>query len=125
MVISRKMRSEAGTTLLEVIIAVAVAAIALVSFVTLVMSSLNMEDRARKVTEATIIADDKLKEIERLGYPEPGRTEGLVNEEDPSGFSFALVVTDTPIKGVRQLDVEVFWDKKRSSVELISFMAKP
>ncbi len=124
MAITRRIRSQAGTTLLEVMVALAVAAIALVSFVTLVITSMNLEDHARKMTEATLIADDKLKEIERTGYPEPGKSEGLVDEQNPSGFSYTLVVTETPIQGVREVDVEVFWDKKRSSVPMTTFIAK-
>jgi general secretion pathway protein I len=105
-------------------VAIAIASIALVSFVTLVITSLDMEDHARKITEATLIADEKLKEIERVGYPETGKTEGLVSEQDPSGYSYALVVTDTPIQNVRQVDIEVFWDKKRGSVELTTYIAR-
>jgi len=123
MVTSKRVGSQAGTTLLEVMVAVAIASIALVSFVTLVITSLDMENHARKITEATIAADNKLKEIERLGYPEVGRTEGLIDEQDPSGYSYALVVTDTPIQNVRQIDIEVSWDKKRGSVELTTYIA--
>jgi len=125
MAISRRAGSQAGTTLLEVIVAVAIAAIALVSFITLVISSMNMEDHARKITEATLIADDKLKEVELAGYPETGRTEGLVNEQDPSGFSYTMVVSNTVIQGVRQIDIEVFWNSKRGSVQLTTFIAQP
>jgi hypothetical protein len=105
-------------------VAIAVASIALVSFITLVVSSMDLEDHARKITEATLAADDKLKEVERTGYPEIGKTEGLVNEQDPSGFSYSLVVSESPIANVRQVDVEVFWDKKRRSVALTTFIAK-
>ncbi len=120
-----KNRSETGTTLLEVMVAMAVASIALVSFITLVMSSMDMEDQARKITEATIAADNKLKDVELAGYPDVGKTEGLLNEQDPSGFSYQLVVSDTQIQGVRRLDVEVFWEKKQRSVTLTTFIAKP
>ena len=123
MVTSKRVGSQAGTTLLEVMVAIAIASIALVSFVTLVITSLDMENHARKITEATLIADEKLKEIERAGYPEPGRSEGLVSEQDPSGYSYALVVTDTPIQNVREIDIEIYWDKKRSSVELTTYIA--
>ncbi len=124
MVTSKRVGSQAGTTLLEVMVAIAIASIALVSFVTLVITSLDMENHARKITEATLIADEKLKEIERAGYPEPGRSEGLVSEQDPSGYSYAMVVTDTPIQNVRQVDIEVSWDQKRGSVELTTYIAK-
>ncbi|MGD0228948.1 MAG: hypothetical protein ABSC19_01150 [Syntrophorhabdales bacterium] len=106
------------------IVAVAIVAIALVSFVTLVISSIDMEDHARKITEATLAADEKLKEIERLGFPDVGKTEGLVNEQEPDGFSYTVVVTETPISQVRQVDVQIFWEKKKRSVMITSYIAK-
>jgi general secretion pathway protein I len=121
---SKRLRSDDGTTLLEVMVAVAIAAIALVSLITLVIASLEMEDQARRMTSATLIAEDKLKEIERTGYPELSRVEGLVDENDPTGFSYRTVVIDTPIEDVRQVDVEVLWDKKRRSVSLVGYFAK-
>ncbi len=124
MVTSKSYQSEAGTTLLEVMIAVAIASIALVSFISLVISSLDIEDHARKMTEATIIADDKMKEIERLGFPEVGTLEGLIKEDEPNGFSYKLQVTDTPIEGVRQIELDVLWEKKKRSVTLTTFVAK-
>ncbi len=105
-------------------VAVAIAAIALVSLITLVLASLDIEDHARRMTSATLIGEDKLKEIERTGYPEVSRAEGLVDESDPEGFSYRTVVTDTPIEDVRQVEVEVFWDKKRRSISLVGYFAK-
>jgi type II secretion system protein I len=122
--ISKRLRSDEGTSLLEVMVAVAIASIVLVSLITLVIASLEMEDQARRMTSATLIAEDKLKEIERTGYPELSRVEGLADESDPAGFFYRTVVTDTPIEDVRQVDVEVFWDKKRRSVNLVGYFAK-
>jgi general secretion pathway protein I len=122
--ISKRSRSDEGTTLLEVMIAVAIAAIALVSLITLVIAALDMEDYARKMTSATLIAEGKLKEIERTGYPELSQVEALVDENDPTGFYYRTVVTETPIEDVRQVDVEVFWDKRRRSVSLVGYFAK-
>jgi general secretion pathway protein I len=124
MAISKKLHSREGTTLLEVMVAVAVAAIALVSLITLLLGALEMEDQARRMTSATLIAEDKLKEIERTGFPELSRVEGLVDENDPTGFSYMTIVTETPIEEVRQVEVEVFWDKKKGSVSLIGYFAK-
>jgi len=121
----RKSRFREGTTLIEVMIALAIASIALVSFITLVVSSMDMEDHARKVTEATLLADDKLKEVERAGFPEVGKSEGLVNEQDPRGYYYQLTVTETPIQDVREIDAEIFWENKKRSVTLMTFMAKP
>jgi general secretion pathway protein I len=119
-----KYRSQAGLTLLEVLIAVAIASIALVSLISLVLSSLDLEENARKVTEATMIADDKLKEIERGVLPDPGVIEGLIDEKDPSGYTFRQSVSESMIKNVYLIEVEVFWNKKRSSVALSSYVLK-
>lgn len=105
-------------------VAVAVAAIALVSLLTLVVASLDVEEYARKMTSATLIAEGKLKEIDRTGYPELSRAEGLVEENDPTGFYYRTIVTETPIADVRQVEVEVFWDKRRRSVSLTGYFAK-
>jgi general secretion pathway protein I len=121
---SKRLRSDEGNTLLEVMVAVAIAAIALVSLITLVIASLDMEDQARRMTSATLIADGKLKEIERTGFPELSRVEGLVDENDPTGFFYRTIVTETPIEDVRQVEVEVFWDKKRRSVSLVGYFAR-
>jgi general secretion pathway protein I len=118
-------RSQVGLTLLEVLIAVAIASIALVSLISLVLSSLDLEENARRVTEATMIADDKLKEIERgVVLPDPGVTEGLIDEKDPAGYTFRQSVSESMIKNVYLIEVEVFWNKKRSSVALSSYILK-
>jgi hypothetical protein len=108
-----------------VTVAIAIAAIALVSFISLVITSMDLEDHARKITEATLAADEKLKEVERTGFPDVGKTEGLIDENDPDGFSYAMVVSETPIDGVRQVSVEVFWQNKKRSVSLDTYIAKP
>jgi hypothetical protein len=105
-------------------VAVAVASIALISFISLVLHSLEMEDYARKTTEATFIADDWLKNIERTGYPEIGETEGLVDENQPSGFRYKLSVKETPIDNVREVELKVFWDNKKGSLLMTSFIVR-
>ena len=104
---SRKYLSENGITLLEVMVAVAVASIALVSLISLVSSAITMEDNARKLTEATVIADNMMKEIERTGYPEVGYKEGLVDKDDSPDFAFKQTVIESPIEDVRIVQLQV------------------
>jgi hypothetical protein len=105
-------------------VSVAIALIALVSLISLVLASLSIEEYARKVTEATMIADSRMKDIERKELPEFGQIEGLIDEKDPSGFLFNQKISETLFNDVRLVEVEVFWDKKRHSVGLISYMLK-
>ena len=124
MVTLKRFRSQEGTSLLEVMVAVAIASIALVSFISLVLSSIAMEDHSRKVTEATLIADQRMKEIEQDPFPEVSTKEGLIDEKDPSGFYYKLQVQETPIENVRQVAIQILWDNKRRSVDLTTYMAK-
>ncbi len=103
-------------------VAVAVASIALVSFISLVVAALQMEDYGRRVTDATLLADNRLKEIERTGLPELGITEGLIDERDPDGYTYRLTVLNTPIDNVRHLILEVRWNKGKDSVTLETYM---
>ncbi|MCX8022696.1 MAG: prepilin-type N-terminal cleavage/methylation domain-containing protein [Syntrophorhabdaceae bacterium] len=119
-----RFRSQGGLTLLEVLVATAIASIVLVSFLTLVLSSLDLEENARRLTEATMIADDKLKEIERGELPDPGVVEGLIDEKDPNGYAFRRTISETMIENVYLIEYEILWNKKRNSVSLITYMLK-
>ena len=119
-----KSHSTQGLTLLEVMIAVAVASIALVALITLVSTSISLEDNARKVIDATVLADTLLKEIEREGYPEVGFTEALVDEDEPAGFVYRQTVTESVVENVRIVCLEVLWNNMKSSVSLSMHIAK-
>lgn len=122
--ISKRLSCQKGITLFEVMVAMAIASIALISLVSLVLTSLGMEEYARNMTEATMIADNTMKDIERRGLPEPGQTEGLVDENNPSGFFFKQNVSGTVIDDLRFVEIEIFWDKKKHSVALNAYMLK-
>lgn len=119
-----KLNSTKGITLLEVMVAVAIASIALVSLVSLVSSSITLEDNARKVTDATVVADNLLKEIEREGYPEIGFKEALVDEDDPTGFVYRQTVAESAVENVRAIRLDVLWNNMKNSVTLTMHLAK-
>lgn len=118
----RRLSSQRGITLLEVMVAVAITSIALVSLVSLVSNSLEMEEHARKLTEAVMLADDRMKEIERNELPEPGEIEGLINEDEPQGFAFREIVSDTIIDDVKLVEVIILWNNSNDYVTLSAYM---
>ena len=120
----KKLRSRKGSTLLEVMVAVAVVSIALVPIVTVVLGGVDTEDYVKKLGRATMIADEKLRQIEEKGIPGLGSEEGLVDREDPGGFSYRLVVSESAIDKVRKAEIEVSWDKKRGTVKLVQYIAE-
>ncbi len=121
---SKRYLSENGLTLLEVTVAVAIAGIALVSFISLVSTGVKMEEHARRLTEATMIAEARLKEVEREPWPETGQVDGLVDPDDRNGYRYRKTVRESPIEDIRIVEMEVFWDERRSSVSLATYLGK-
>lgn len=119
-----KLNSTKGITLLEVMVAVAVASFALVSLIALVSGSITLEDNARKVTDAIVVADNLLKEIEREEYPEIGFKEALVDEDEPTGFAYRQTVSESSVENVRLIRLEVLWNNMKHSVTLVKHVAK-
>lgn len=118
----KKLKEKKGITLLEVVIALACASIALFSFVSLVFSSLKMEDYARGLMDATLIAEKMIKEIREGDFPEIGEEEGPVEGSD--GFYFRKHVSDTIVENIRQVNLEIQWDNNKHATEFIFYVRK-
>jgi hypothetical protein len=82
-----------------------------------------MAGYALHVTEATLLASQRLGEIQEEGFPEPGEDEGNFGEES-SGYAWKSVVSTTPYEFVREVKVSVLWGKQAggSSVDLVSYV---
>lgn len=121
------MGSERGFTLLEVLIALSILALALPILLGLRNWDLDLHARAKELTTATILAQEKLIETE-LGPPLPlGETRGeflpiplgaiatpeLTNEltNRPSNYRWKRTVSPTPLSVVREIKIQVFWPR--------------
>lgn len=119
-------RHSAGFTLLEVMIALAIVAIALVSLLGLANRSIGVQERLQRMTRATLLAQEKMTEIElaseakTLVY-EPA--EGVFAEPF-SDFRWHLEFTDTPIPVVTQVTLTVAWgaEERNEAVDLSNFL---
>ena len=111
----------AGFTLLEVLIAVAIVAIALVTFMGLHLRSLDATIRAQDLTTAVLLAQGKMATMGE--FPETGEEQGKFEGPELERFQWATAVTEhtldaLPNSGgnsggqavtVRRLEVTVFW----------------
>ena len=70
--------SEEGFTLLEAMIALSIIAIALPVLLTLRNFDIELESRARTITKATLFAQEKLVEIELIGFVQTGDQSGAI-----------------------------------------------
>jgi len=100
-----------GFTLLEVLVAVAVLGLALVSLLGLHVRNLALIDRDQRITEATLLARVLMTEAEVEPFPDLGVTSGDFEDRYPGefrGVRWEREVLPTPVPDVREVRVRVF-----------------
>jgi general secretion pathway protein I len=104
-----------GFTLLEVLVAVAIVAIALVTFMGLHLRSLDATIRAQDLTTAVLLAQAKMATMGE--FPDPGEEQGRFEGPELERFQWSSAVTEHTLDAVdggqsvnvRRLAVTVFW----------------
>jgi len=117
------MGNERGFTLLEVVIALGILALALPILLGLRNWDLDLHARAKEMTAATILAQEKLIETE-LGTLLPlGETGGeflptplgsqptTVVTNRQSSYRWKRIVSSTPLPIVREVKIQVLWPR--------------
>jgi general secretion pathway protein I len=105
----------AGFTLLEVLVAVAIVAIALVTFMGLHLRSLDATIRAQDLTTAVLLAQGKIATMGE--FPDTGEEQGKFEGPELERFQWATAVTEHMLDAldggqtvtVRRLEVTVSW----------------
>ena len=117
------MGNERGFTLLEVLISLGILALALPILLGLRNFDLDLHARAKELTAATILAQEKLIETE-LGPSLPiGETAGeflpipLGSQptapitDRPANYRWKRIVSPTPLQIVREVKIQVLWPR--------------
>ena len=115
-----------GFTLLEVMVALAIVAIALTTLLGLATRSVTLNERVQRITQATLLAQQRLAEIE-TGVPTGGTgTEGRFAAPFDI-YRWRVEYADTPLASVRQVTVVVAWgdENQNEAVDLTSFLYRP
>ncbi len=115
-----------GFSLLEVMIALAIVAIALVSLLGLSNRSILVQDKIQRLTQATLLAQQLMSEEElnvegkRLNWDD--RED--VFEEPFETFRWEISYQETLISRVKQVTVTVIWGDpdRNEQVQLVSFL---
>ena len=115
-----------GFTLLEIMVALAIISVALVSLLALGNRSIATHARLQQMTQATLLAQQKLATAEvdaRLGRLEQIRQEGVF-PEPYAAYRWRLEFADTPLPSIRTVTVTVAWgeEDRNESVDLTSFL---
>jgi len=119
-----------GFTLLEVLIAMAILALALPILLGLRNWDLNLHSKAGDITAATLLAQEKLIEAELspvfplgetsgafqnppLGYQVLGDTENRAEK-----YHWKRIVTTTPLPSVREVKIQILWEDGAANEQL-------
>jgi general secretion pathway protein I len=104
----RSRGAEQGFTLLEVMIALAILALVGVAFLRAQASSVRLVSESVQVSLATLLAKEKMAELEGEGTLELGKKSGT-SEEASVTFQWEQRVTPAEIPALRKLQVAVIW----------------
>lgn len=132
----RACRGAGGFTLLEVVMAMALLAIALPVLLGLRNRDVELLRYADSMTTATLLAQEKLFETELMGFPQTGEQTGDFQDLPPGSLASAKVkdrgrdyrwtrtVVSTPLDAVREVRIRVAWPRGKvdETVEITSYV---
>ena len=112
-----------GFTFLEIMVAVAIMSMVLVTLIGL--KNRGMEDvlLAEHITTATMAAKDLMTDMVSAQSRMPMEEEGGFAAEELKDYTWKKLVTPTPISKIMEVRVAVFWKEgtRQEMVELVSY----
>lgn len=101
-----------GFTFIEVLQAMALSGIGLLALSSLTVATIHADAKARRMTTAATLAQDKMEELRSLAYT--AVAEGS-DEATEAGVHYSrawAVCTDCPIKGTKEIALNVQWPEQ-------------
>ncbi len=95
----KKLSNDEGYTLIEILIALAILSVGLLAIATMQISSIRVNDTARRMTRRATMAQDKLEYLMSLGYTNAVLTSGAHPDDGsaPSGYTVSWTVSDLTV----------------------------
>lgn len=124
--VPRSASRQQGFTLLEVMVALAIVAIALVALLGLANRSIAVNAQLQKITQATLLAQERMTEIEieaGRGAVQVFNEEGIFDEPFAE-YRWRVSYEDTPLPNLQMVTVTVAWgdEERNEMVDLNSFV---
>jgi general secretion pathway protein I len=106
-------------------IALAILSLVAVAFLRAQASSVRLVDESGQISMATLLAREKMAELESAGFPELGESSGPGGEAFPS-FRWQQLISATEILTLRKAVIRVLWKEgtQNRSLELTAYFAK-
>jgi type IV pilus assembly protein PilV len=120
------LRDTNGFTLVEILIATVIITIASLGIATLTTGVIRGNSFSKRLTTATTLAQDRLEQAKRIGYTNAGTIAGTENYGNIVNYTGYKRVTsvNTPMPNTRTVDVIVYWEADKYSVNLSTILAE-
>jgi len=117
--------SNVGFTLLEVMIALLIIATSFVVLLHTRNQSVITADYAKRATVATLLASEKMSDIEQEDFPDTGDDSSNFGDDYPE-YRWKTSVSDTTYENIREVKVEILWGEGNSerSIGLVNYVRK-
>jgi len=132
----RSKRNNRGFTLLEILLAISILAIALLAMAHMQITAIHTNAFANRMTTATTLAYDKMEQLKQLPYndanlSDDGDTTDLADTANPDylddpggGYTRVWNIADnTPVAGAKTVAVIVGWDNWSHQVRVETIIA--
>jgi len=106
-----KRKTEQGSALLEVVVAISILAIGLLAIASMQVAAIRGNSFAGNVTEGTCLASDRLEKLMSQAYSNADLTAGAhTDPSPPSGYTITWNVTDdSPFSDTKTISLTVIW----------------
>lgn len=127
--IARRNKGDQGFTLMEVIFAVAILGISMVTLLALEIKTIRLQQLSERTTISTLLAKEKMiekmDEIADQASPSLYFDEGEFESEEYKSYGWEYRLSTTEADTLYRIDLKVYWDpdkRETSAVNLSSFV---
>jgi len=99
-----------GFTLIEILLVMAIFSIGILAIMTLQITAINSNAKARRIMMGSIILTDQFEKLISADYASPGLTPGAATSHADNGIVVERNITTTPIPNIKKIDLTVTWD---------------
>ena len=119
-----------GFTLIEVLIVIVILSIGLLGMASLTVGVIKGNSHSKHSTTATVLAQEKIEDIKKLGYSGTASSDTTTTEDygSISGFSLfkrdTVVDVDSPAANMKTVTATVYWDSDNKSMNIQTILAE-
>ena len=123
-------RNNNGFTLMEVLVAMVILSVGLLGMAALITGIINSNKLSNRISTATVLAQDKMEDIKRIGYSGMPASDTTTTENYNSITNYLLYKRDiftevaNPVAGMKKITVTVYCDSDGHWVVLKTILAE-